>query len=146
MEPVKWNSSTWVCLSAWSQVDIPHVSTTYHAPAGHWGQAKGGRKDSRTYRLKFGIYIPKNIKTCSAWQRSAKKHRFLYKKKTPILMVKILDFNCVRNFWQKGTVYTFSLIYICLDFHQKQVFCKPLCSSSTIFLPMHGYATTTSEK
>ena len=63
-------------------------------------------------------------------------------------MVKILDFNCVRNFWQKGTVYTFSLIYICLDFHQKQVFCKPLCSSSssTIFLPMHGYTTTTSEK
>ena len=61
-------------------------------------------------------------------------------------MVKILDFNCVRHFWQKGTVYTFSLIYICLDFHQKQVFCKPLCSSSTIFLPMHGYTTTTSEK
>ena len=24
-------------------------------------------------------------------------------------MVKILDFNCVRNFWQKGTVYMFSL-------------------------------------
>ena len=33
-------------------------------------------------------------------------------------MVKILDyFNCVRNFWKKIIVYTFSLIYICLDFH-----------------------------
>ena len=27
----------------------------------------------------------------------AKKNRFLYKRITPILMVKILDFNCVRN-------------------------------------------------
>ena len=32
-------------------------------------------------------------------------------------MVKILDSNCVRNFWQKIIVYMFSLIYICLDFH-----------------------------
>ena len=35
----------------------------------------------------------------------AKKNRFLYKKITPILMVKILDLNCVRNFGQKVTVY-----------------------------------------
>ena len=32
-------------------------------------------------------------------------------------MVKILDFNCVRNFSQKVIVHMFSLIYICLDFH-----------------------------
>ena len=32
-------------------------------------------------------------------------------------MVKILDFNFVRNFWQKVIVYMFSLTYICLDFH-----------------------------
>ena len=32
-------------------------------------------------------------------------------------MAKILDFNCVRNFWQKVIVYMFSLIYISLDFH-----------------------------
>ena len=32
-------------------------------------------------------------------------------------MVKILDSNFVRNFWQKVIVYMFSLIYICLDFH-----------------------------
>ena len=34
----------------------------------------------------------------------AKKNSFLYQKITPILMVKILDFNCVRNFWQKVIV------------------------------------------
>ena len=32
-------------------------------------------------------------------------------------MVKNLDFNCVRNFWQKTIVYMISLIYICLDFY-----------------------------
>ena len=32
-------------------------------------------------------------------------------------MVKILDSNFVRNFWQKVIVYMFSLIYTCLDFH-----------------------------
>ena len=47
----------------------------------------------------------------------AKKYRFLYKKITPILMVKNLDFNCLRNFWQKAIVYMISLIYICLDFY-----------------------------
>ena len=31
-------------------------------------------------------------------------------------MVKILDFNCVRNFRQNIIVYIFSLIYGCLDF------------------------------
>ena len=41
-----------------------------------------------------------------------KKNRFLYKKATPILIVKILDCNiivCVRNIWQKVIVYMFSL-------------------------------------
>ena len=47
----------------------------------------------------------------------AKKNRSLYKTITPVLMVKILDFNCVRNFWQKIIVYMFPLIYICLEFH-----------------------------
>ena len=51
-------------------------------------------------------------------------------------MVKIPDDNCVRNFWQKVTVCMFSLIYICLDFHEKYVFHKLLCISDTIFLPM----------
>ena len=37
-------------------------------------------------------------------------------------MVKIPDVNCVKNFWQKVTVCMFSLIYICLDFHEKYVF------------------------
>ena len=32
-------------------------------------------------------------------------------------MAKILDFNSVRNFWQKVIVYMLSLIYISLDFH-----------------------------
>ena len=33
-------------------------------------------------------------------------------------MVKILDFTCVRNFWQKVIVYMFSgLFYSFLDFH-----------------------------
>ena len=36
-------------------------------------------------------------------------------------MVKILDFHCVRNFWQKVIAYMFSLIDICLDFHLKYV-------------------------
>ena len=31
-------------------------------------------------------------------------------------MVKILDFNCVKNFWQNIIVDMFSLIYGCLDF------------------------------
>ena len=39
-------------------------------------------------------------------------------------MVKILDFNFVRNFWQKVIVYMFSLIYTCLEFRQKYVFHK----------------------
>ena len=47
----------------------------------------------------------------------AKKNRSLYKTITPVLLVKILDFNCVRNFWQNIIVYMFSLIYICLEFH-----------------------------
>ena len=46
----------------------------------------------------------------------AKKNRFSNKNITTILMIKILDFNCVRNFWQNTIVYMFSLIYICLDF------------------------------
>ena len=32
-------------------------------------------------------------------------------------MVKILDFNFLRNFRQKVIVCMFSLIYICLDFY-----------------------------
>ena len=40
-------------------------------------------------------------------------------------------------------IYMFSLIYICLDFYEKYVFHKPLC---TIFLPMVQYTTTASEK
>ena len=47
----------------------------------------------------------------------AKKNRFLYKNIIPILMVKTLDFNCVRNFWQKVIVYMYPLNYICLDRH-----------------------------
>ena len=63
-------------------------------------------------------------------------------------MVKILDFNCVRNFRQKVIVYMFSLIYNCLhlDFHQKYVFHKRLCSSSTFSISANGFTTTTSEK
>ena len=62
-------------------------------------------------------------------------------------MVKILDFNCVRNFRQKVIVYMFSLIYNCLDFHQKYVFHKRLCSSSTLnSLSANGFTTTSSEK
>ena len=51
-------------------------------------------------------------------------------------MVKILDFNCVRNFWQRVMVYMISLIYTCLDFHWKFFSHKPLFISSTIFLPI----------
>ena len=59
--------------------------------------------------------IPKNKRTCSACM--AKKSRFLCKTIIPILMVKTLDFNCVRNFWQKVIVFLFPLNYICLDCH-----------------------------
>ena len=51
-------------------------------------------------------------------------------------MVKILDFNCVRNFWQRVMVYIISLIYTCLDFHWKFFSHKPLFISSTILLPI----------
>ena len=54
----------------------------------------------------------------------AKKNRFLYqknktttKKITLILIVKILDFSCVRNYWQEIIMYMVSLFYISLDFH-----------------------------
>ena len=56
-------------------------------------------------------------------------------------MVKNLDFNCVRNFWQKAIVYMISLIYICLDCYQKYVFHKPWYLSSTIFMPMDPMVT-----
>ena len=42
----------------------------------------------------------------------AKKNKFLYKKITPILMVKILDFNCVRNLLTKSYC-----VYVFFDLH-----------------------------
>ena len=57
-----------------------------------------------------------------AWQRNIGSYT---KKITPILMVKNLDFNCVRNFSQKAIVYMISLIYICFDFYKKYIFHKP---------------------
>ena len=66
--------------------------------------------------LQVEIWQLNTQKYMNLW-RLAKKNRFLNKTITPILMAKIVDFNCVRNVWQKVIVYMFSLIYICLDFH-----------------------------
>ena len=65
--------------------------------------------------LNLALSTPKYKKLFSL----EKKNTFLYKKITQILIVKILVFNCVRNFWQKVIVYMFSLIYVCLDFLKK---------------------------
>ena len=63
----------------------------------------------------------------------AKKNRFLYKKITPILMVKIPDFNCVRKFWQNVIVYMY-ILYASI-FVVENTSAKALCISGTIFLP-----------
>ena len=48
-------------------------------------------------------------------------------------MVKILYLIVWETFDQsKVVVYMFSLIYICLDFHEKYVFHKPLCIVSEV--------------
>ena len=52
-----------------------------------------------------------------------KKNRFLYKTITPISMVKIVDFNGVRNFWQK--VYC---VYVFFDLHLFWIFTRSMFS------------------
>ena len=70
----------------------------------------------------------------------AKKNRFLYKKITPILMVKSPDFNCVRKFWQNVIVYMY-ILYASI-FVVENTSAKALCIS----VSANGYITTTSEK
>ena len=56
----------------------------------------------RTYRLNLAFKYLKNIRTFSVWERKIG----LYTKKS-LLIVKILDRNRVRKFWQRVIVYMF---------------------------------------
>ena len=70
----------------------------------------------RTYRLKFGIWIP--IRTFSAWQSKID----FYTKNSPQFWWSSSGFSCVRTSDKKLIVYVLSLIYVCLDFHYWNIF------------------------
>jgi len=57
-------------------------------------------------------------------------------------MVKILDFNGVRNFWQKVIVYMFPLIYI---FSRNVFSINHYVLVIQFYISADGYTTTTSE-
>ena len=65
------------------------------------------------YRLKFGIEIPKNIRTLAALKRKIGS----YTKKHSHFDGQILDFNWVKKLLPKSHCVMFSLIYVRLDFY-----------------------------
>lgn len=76
--------------------------------------------------------------TCSsAWQRKIGSYT-----KKKILMVRILDFNCVRNFWKKVIVILCFLWFTCFGFYTQieidHLFKAIVLTKITYALPVYG--------
>ena len=97
------------CMAIFSK--NPHIRTWWFKNP----QAENWQLNTQTYKTLLSL---------------AKKNRVLYKRISPILMVKILYFNCMRTTRENTLLYWNVLMFF------MELDCLPSCISNTIFLPM----------